>query len=285
MATTKWIGGTTSSTTDWSVAANWSEAATPSTGDAVILPAAAGYGIDGYDASAALLISAVVRAGFSKTLGSAATALKLDTDAFDFAGSGVSYIDLNNCAAANITGAPAASGTGSYGLHLVGAGNTAISISPSTGSVGIASLPATTAGFTTIRVSSGTVSLGSGLTDTTENVYGGTVTSNTSPTTLNQTGGTITKESGTLGTGNISGGVLYHNSSGTITQLNVSGSGKADFSKGTLPVTVTNCNVYGNGKVYDPFGRVTWSNGIKCQQCGMSNINIGTNFTLSKGAI
>jgi hypothetical protein len=62
------------------------------------------------------------------------------------------------------------------------------------------------------------------------------------------------------------------------------GSGaKADFSQDMRARTVTTCNLYEGGEIYDTFGTVTFTNGIVLVRCRVPDvkIDVGNNRTVS----
>lgn len=115
----------------------------------------------------------------------------------------------------------------------------------------------------TVRNSGGTLRLGKGCTLTTVNQSAGFTSLASNLTTLTMAGGTVQIDlSATLTTGTINGGTLKYNSSGTITTLTINGSGVLDLSGDISPVTVTNITLNGNGRIIDPFKRLTTTNGV-----------------------
>lgn len=143
------------------------------------------------------------------------------------------------------------------------------------GEVGIAPLATDVATVATLRVGgSARVRCGAGCTLTTVSQDGGELTLNSAATTVTKARGTLT----VLGTGAVTtltsdDGDTVYSSSGTVTTLNVGG-GRADFSQDMRPKVVTNCNLYAGGEIYDPFGVVTFTNGISLKRCRLSEVNI-----------
>lgn len=138
------------------------------------------------------------------------------------------------------------------------------------GDLGVAFFGGETATIATLNVGSASSQItdpllvcGPGTILTTVNVYGGTIELNSAITTLTQEAGVVTvRGTGTIGTWNLNGGIGYHCSDGTITTLKVGATARADFSQDPRPRTVTNCEVYQGGTIYDPNNSVTWTNGI-----------------------
>lgn len=50
--------------------------------------------------------------------------------------------------------------------------------------------------------------------------------------------------------------------------------GKLDMSHDTRPVTITNCDIYAGAEVFDPRGRITWSNAIVKKECDFHEIKL-----------
>lgn len=50
--------------------------------------------------------------------------------------------------------------------------------------------------------------------------------------------------------------------------------GKLDMSKDVRPVTITNCDIYAGAEVFDPRGRITWSNAIVKKECDFDDIKL-----------
>jgi hypothetical protein len=117
------------------------------------------------------------------------------------------------------------------------------------GSVGIGTIfPGEAATVATLNVSgdSSRVVVGFGVTLTTYNHKEGSGLLQCAATTLNIDSGTVeTRGAGALTTVEARGNFIS-NSTGTITTLNVSGEGFADFSKLPITRTVTNAHLYGN---------------------------------------
>jgi hypothetical protein len=138
--------------------------------------------------------------------------------------------------------------------------------------------------YTTSQSSDATVVLGSGVTWTTLNQSGGTVTINSAGTTINQYGGTlyvqgggayttITQTGGTqwlydtgaITTLTVDGGTCYGNKTGTITTLACK-SGTVDLTKGITARTVTTPQIWKGAVLkYDP-AIVTMTNKVAPQE-------------------
>ena len=70
----------------------------------------------------------------------------------------------------------------------------------------------------------------------------------------------------TVTTLTVAGGTCYYKSSGTITTLDVQ-RGTADFRGSPQSRTVTNATINRGATIRDPFGTVTWTNGVDCVEC------------------
>lgn len=132
--------------------------------------------------------------------------------------------------------------------------------------------------------SSAKVAIGAGVTVTAATVQSGSVDSESSIGTLTAEGGVVTTRGATtITTANVRDAAqLAHESTGTITTLNLGPKGKFDKGDDYRPNTVTNCTVYEGAVINDPAGSVTWTNGIalKCR-VKKADIDVGNNRTLS----
>lgn len=131
-----------------------------------------------------------------------------------------------------------------------------------------------------------TVNCGSGLTLTTLNPEGGTTALNAGLTTVNYGTGRVTIDgAGNVTTLNVGGDVTW-NSSGTATNLYVSGNGFAHCYTGT----VTNAFIYGSGAKLDADSGValscTFTNGVDCLNgAKTSQVNFGDGVTVTPTAV
>ena len=248
MATKIWMGTTGA----YGTGSNWVGGSGPSGGDDVRIPAGSGN-IDGSDQSATAIGDFVVEDGYTGTIGSAGTALKIDPDAFRFSGTGLAYLDLHSAAIVAEIFKTAAAAPGQRGLFIKGSALTALNITG--GSVGVASRAGETATVTTIRVvgSTADVWLGLGVSLTTLYVTAGKVDARCAATTVTIHGGEVTtSEEGAITTINCYGGTLYPQSTGTVTTLNAHG-GFIDFTRSGAPRTVTTFKQNPGSTVkYDP---------------------------------
>jgi hypothetical protein len=159
------------------------------------------------------------------------------------------------------------------------------------GSVGIAVKPSETATVATLRVgyqdsveSDANVRLGPGVTLTTVDQSGGRVVCGSSMTTLGIRGGTFTGNFAAAATTiNLDGGRVVWQSSGTITNLKIGSGGTFDASQDMRPITVTNCTIESGATLLDPHKRITFSNGIILNRCSLAEVtlDVGTHTTLT----
>jgi hypothetical protein len=151
------------------------------------------------------------------------------------------------------------------------------------GDVGVAILAAETSTIATLRQVGGNLYCGSGVTLTTINKAGGTLTTESAATTVSNDNGDFTLKGGAHTTINVSGGTLYYESSGTITTLSVYQNGTANFNNTNLSRTVTNCNLTGGGTISDRLRTCTFTNGIKIFQAGVEdcNLQLGKHLTIT----
>lgn len=154
------------------------------------------------------------------------------------------------------------------------------------GSVGAAVYGGEVATIATLRVvdgdDGGTSFLGgAGLTLATLIQQGGEVVLNAGLTTASVRDGECVLRSGNVTTVNADGGTVRYDGIGTIGTLNVSG--RVDFSGEMRSCVVTNCNIYKGAELYDPHGRVTFTNPAQLVRCRVEDITIdvGVHRTLA----
>tara|TARA_R100000808_G_scaffold18377_1_gene40281 strand:+ start:2242 stop:3066 length:825 start_codon:yes stop_codon:yes gene_type:complete len=252
MADKIWLGTDSSTPTDWNTAANWSPSGVPSASDNVRLVASYSNNLAGYDASGTALADFIVEDGYSGTIGSKTADLQISCTYFEFAGSGLSYIDLGSSSVSpRIVTTGGTAGAGRYSLYLIG---TAISvISVEAGSVGLAAVHGQASTITTVRQRGGTVKVGAGAALTNLTSYGGTSEIATDITTVKVYGGTVTtSEQAAVTTATITAGTLIHNGTGAITTATIDG-GELDLARTGAARTITTLNLNpGGGLKYDP---------------------------------
>lgn len=172
---------------------------------------------------------------FAATVGSSAPALDADLPAVILKGSNVANV-----------------------LNLAG------------GSVGMAVFGGDTGALATLRVTSDTGASfvgGAGLTLTTLEMSGGTVTLGAGVTTVKKFGGTLTILDGNVTTLNESGGITYYLGTGTITTANIDQDGELNFHLDPRPRTVATVNFYSGSAWRDRKGTVTVTNPMRFNNC------------------
>jgi len=91
---------------------------------------------------------------------------------------------------------------------------------------------------------------------------GGELTRRSATTTFDMTGGICHYIAGNITTMSLDSGQVFYLGTGTITTLNLGSGADIDFRRDMRNRTVTNANFYEGFAVHDPFGTVTWTNGI-----------------------
>lgn len=289
----------------WDTPSNWSTGAIPVNSDTPIIENSDIDILYGLDQSSVALSSLTIAASYTGKIGlpdrnilvQAAqyeeyrtkylTIQCSSTTIGDGAGTGSDRIKINNLSTqAALTVRTTRTGSGFYAVHWKGT-HSSNTVSVSGGSVAIAPVPSETATVSALDVTGGaSILVGSGVTLTTVTTSGGAVSLSAAATTLNQTGGILSHYAGAITTANVDGGELHEYSGATVTTYNVSTGGRLDFSKSNKARTVTNCNRYGTGEIYDPAGTVIWTNGIDLVRSQIDNkLNLGRHFTLGKSAI
>lgn len=241
MADLYWTGA---STGNYGTGANWSTGSAPTTNDNVRFHAGSVVAVSlGLNQSAAAIADFIVEAGYSGAMGTTAsgvpTYLQLDPNRFEFAGTGISYIDLGgaaiDCEIKNTAGA----GAGKRGLYLIGSAIDDLVVQ--SGQLGIAVIHGSTATVAKAHCLDGSTWFGAGTTLTTLRILGGEVVQRCAATTVNMFGGNFsTEEIGAITTVNAFGGNLKLNSTGTITTLNIYGGANVDMLGSNEPRTITN---------------------------------------------
>lgn len=287
---------------DWSTAANWSGSAVPTSSDSVYLENSDDDILYGFAQSAVTLPVFAIAASFTGTIGLP----PINSDATDYpeyraralaisatvltigegAGSGSGRIILdvgsNACTATvRSTGSALDSDRGALQWKGTHASNV---LNVLAGDVDVAGLSTETAVVATLRLAGGDVRCGSGTTLTTLTISGGDLDVSSAFTTATMTGGTLAcRGSGAATTITCDDGDVYYLSSGTITTLNVSGGGRADFTRDIRTRTITNCNVYAGATILDDRASATWTNGIVLVRCGIEDVTLrlGQNRTLA----
>lgn len=212
--------------------------------DHVRIPAGSGA-ITGIDQSAVAIGDFIVEEGYTGAIGSSVLPLSIDPDKFEFAGTGIAYINSIGAIAHDVQNAGTGQGN-TFGLYLTGSGITTLTVFK--GAVGLAVLHGQTSTVTTVRLNGPTavVTLGKGVTLTTSYMAAGKLQQRCSATTTNVFGGQLTtEESGTITTLNmdLTGGAIL-NSTGTITTVNMLASltGTVDMLQSAEARTITTLN-------------------------------------------
>lgn len=212
--------------------------------DNVRIPAGSGA-ITGVDQSSVAIGDFIVEEGYTGTIGSATAPLRIDPDKFEFAGTGISYIDIGT-AAIDVEVKNAGTGqSGTAGLYLIGSAMDEVSIAK--GAVGIAMLHGNAASAATVRLNgqAATVYLGKGCTLATLYVVQGTAYQRCESTTTTIYGGKLfTEEAGAIATLNVNGNAYATlNSTGMVGTLNQTGSSSTvDLLQSAETRTITNYN-------------------------------------------
>lgn len=143
-------------------------------------------------------------------------------------------------------------------------------------------------GYVTQPLVDARVMCGDGVTLTTVTQNGGTLYFESNLTTLTMSvGATTIGGDATLTSAALNSGILYYNSTGTLTTVNITAGAALDFRQDSRGRTVTNAFRHEGAGLQDPFGTVTWTNGIDFVWSRLPGglVDIGENFTLSKSAI
>ena len=266
MATKIWTGETNNT---YATSTNWVNNSAPGSADDVFIQGS--VNIDGADQSGTAIGSFTVLPGYTGTIGGLETVLQIDTNAFDFSGQGISYIDLGgstpNGTTLNVRDTAIPGVSGQAGLYLDLLSSTGIVLNVTKGYVqtprhgDTAKIATVNVGHETSPGSDAYGSLKTGLTiDTGINVLGGLVELGVNAGVVTVAGGALIHKAGTITTLNMRGGTAILKSTGTITTLNAQ-SGSVDYSQDGLSKTVTTLNAYGASIRLDP-NAVTVTNAI-----------------------
>lgn len=275
----------------WNVAANWSGAAVPTTGDTAIIEGAfnINYGLDNSGDTLARLI---VR-DFSGTIGLPPLNqsgypewreqyLKVSATILDVLHNVTSGLmrfnvgTVQTALAVYTTGSPTSPTVKALtfrGTHASNAGSIL------GGSVGVATEASETATFTTFGVADSQnvdVELGIGCTLTTVTQDGGNVYLWADATTVNVNGGTMYLcDDPDIATALKirTGGTAIVNGGPTIAKVFLEG-GTLDCEKDVRAFTVTDCDLYAGSTIADRFGRVTWTNAIAKKGCDFDAVTL-----------
>lgn len=279
----------------WDNPANWSPANVPVAADDAIVENGAVSVLYGLAQSAVTLASLAIKQNFTGYVGLpqrnaagydeyratylAVGATTVSLGQGDGTGSGRIKLDTGSAACTLDvvnTGAPAEVGVESLlwkGSHASNAANVFA------GTAGLCALAGETGAVTNLRVNGGVVNCGSGLTLANKDQSDGTLATNANiGASCNQNGGTHFHRNGTLASAKIDGGTLHYASPNNVTQLDVGSGGTADFSLDSRSLTCIACNLYAGATLRDPYGRVSWTNGIDLERCSLADVSLDLGF-------
>lgn len=298
---------TTSTTTanksvsDLSDATNFAGGVALANGDDLVVENTDKSILCGLDQSAVSLNSATFRETFTGTVGlptenpngyidyrttvltfAAITTLKITHNSGDAAQRFRITVGANNCAL-TING-PLDNSSQNYGVvewnggsatHTVAVNNGSVAIAPDTsGSVTVSSLKAVDSAVLT----------GPNATVTTATLDGAcSALFGKSPATLTMNGASTAQvQSGAGTTIDVDRGSMIWQG-GAITTLTVGSTASMSFDEDRAAVTVTNCTIQYASSLFDNNKRVTWSNGIVLNKCGIEDVTLqlGKSFTLT----
>ena len=197
--------------------------------------------------------------------GQGSSRIKIDS------GSGQCQLVVLNSGVSELQGVPAILWKGTH------VSNTA---TISKGNVGIAYFAGETAaimttklGFRTNQTADSSLFIGSGVTLTTVEQTGGTLTTNAAVTTMTLSGGSWRHLSGVAVTVTITGGYCSYESTGTLTTLTLAG-GELDFRANQRGRTITNADMFAGASFRDPAGTVTFTNGIDLNRTNLQGVTL-----------
>lgn len=264
MADKYWLGNDSGNEGNYGTAANWTPSGVPVANDNVFLIGSQAV-TSGFDQSAVELDDFIVSSSMSGKIGLVYSPLQVDlanTDRFEFAGSGLAFIDVGTAAISPvILNTFNATNADPYGLTLEG--SAIATIDHRKGSVRLRGATVTTVlqSFLTNQGADTKLLVDSDATITNLKKSGGTAALEAAATLVENEAGTLTTQgSGAVTTLTVDGGTVYPNSSGTITTLNANG-GVVDFTRSRVARTVTTLNLNGGSVIYDP-SVVTITNAI-----------------------
>jgi hypothetical protein len=281
--------GLTSSTTTtaWALATNWSTGGACVSTDSAFLQNTA-VNIAAFDASAVTLARFFQDQSYTGLVGGVGTYLKIGATVFDLgepsigAGNGsrrVNVFAANSGAIINIYGSGSqAYDSGSTPVRLLG---TNLDMNVSGGTTGVAVDPSETASVATLTMTSGngapSVIFGIGVTLAAGTILAGTLTTYTANVTAELTvaGNATLVHQGTgaytaLTVG--SNATVRYPGTGTITAMDLSGT--LDLSGGEATVTITTLRLYNGAKIKDPAGRLVLTNPALLVNCNLTDVTI-----------
>ena len=292
MANNLWQGDTS---TDPAVVTNWSLGSLPANTEDIFVPAGNGVAIIGGDlTTGATINSLTIEEGYTLAVGTAPASganpvyLQFDLNSGSklatLAGSGKTFLELSNATEIRVLRAGSTAAAGEQMLYLTGTSNALINIQCEAGDkVALAGFAGETAAFTKINVRGGDVFIGSGVTATTLNVYGGRVENWASIANLNMYGGSV-DGFGAHGTAVIlRAGTLYYRSSTTITAASVYGGAVLDLSRDPTDRTIGTLNLHKGSSFFDPH-KSAGSVVPRLNACDDTEVttNLGKNISLTR---
>lgn len=278
----------------WTTAENWYGGAVPSAADNVIIDAAYGETLYGGDFDGTQYAALEIEPGCEADIGSRAHPLELDfSAACTLAGTGVTWLDIDNATDVYVRDAGSSTGDGAWDLNLLTYDVDSIHITPASSGARVAVAPYEdqTAEVDYLYVTGGTVRVGTGVTegdgssDIAEvHASGGSLDlrSDTDLLVNEGSGCELTYRGGAVENVKCWAGRTYWDSAaGITTKLYVAG--EVRFDANMEAKTVAACEAYSGGVVADPFGVVTWTAGIKTAGCAVSDVtlDLGTDRTIT----
>ena len=283
---------------DWNVAANWSASGVPSA-DVVYIDNFEGHIKYGLDQSAIDITAMNILASMTGDIG-----LPDQSEAGDYYEYRPTYLVHQTCTTYNV-GEGEGAGSGRLRLNASAAASTLNMwrtgprkdpgipsllwkgthatnvVNAHRGDLGIAYLPGETAVVATLRVGWVTDQLGdcqvwcgAGVTLTTVIQTGGRLVTNSAGTTMTQQAGEWIAYSGAWTTINCRNATVTWNSTGTITTLNLDSDGVFDADQDERAFTITNCTLKKGATIKNMKGRITFTNGIILDGCGLNDVTL-----------
>lgn len=296
------IDGTTSSTgtnstangsaNDISITTSWSTAALPVNSDTLVFEGISTDALYGLNQSSVTGVTVKVDASYSGKIGlpyrnangyaEYRTAyLRYGISTLIYAGTGgrAKFDCGSTSATITINNSGASAETGLETVLLKGSSIATLNVNK--GSVAVAPFADETSAVTTANIayvtnpsSDAKVRFGSGCTLTTLNMLGGQVQTNQAITTVVASAGTHIHKTGNITTYKNEGATLVDNAAHTITTYIGTDGSVLDASQATGAITITNCTLYKGAKIIDPFRRITFTNAIVLQYCGLKDVDL-----------
>ena len=305
---------------DWNVAENWyspgNADSVPLISDDVVLDPRYGvvpilYGLDQSAGTGGLVRTGGVEhdsfrvlAGFTAAIGGTDGAyLQFDmgsSEVFEFAGTGTAYIDIADADVDPIIRNTASATTGNHGLYLKGTAVSDLTLLKGNIGYGVEAGDITSqvdnivVGQVGSQASDVALTIGTGVTGTAGAVLtlitqnGGTVVNRAATTTLvTKHAGTYTQEDGLWTTLTQYGGIAYSDSDGTCANTNIFGGSSVLNTRDLRTKTFTTTTIQKGGTLNDPAGRITFTNPISLEDCGLGDVTLvsGKNQTITITAV